>query len=62
MYLLRSRARVTRGVRRPAQPSEFLSMLPDDLVAREKTDQALREASREEMNAAFEEIFKLLRK
>ena len=62
LYLLRARARVTRGVRRPAQPSEFLAMLPDTLVRRDNAAEALRELNHDELNAAFENIFKLLRK
>ena len=61
LYLLRAKARMQRGITRPAQPSPFLGLLTDEVAQRCEPDELLTGVSQEDMIKKFEEFYALLK-
>jgi hypothetical protein len=51
-----------RGIPRPAQPSPFPELLPDDVAQRCEPGDLLKGASQEDILKKFEEFYALLKK
>ena len=62
LYLLRAKARMQRGVTRPAQQSPFLGLLPEGVAERCEPGDLLKGASQEDLMKKFEEFYALLKK
>ncbi len=60
LYLLHARCRMTRGITRPAMPSQFLALLDDKVAERLEPKDVLHRASDSDMEKAFADIFRLL--
>lgn len=61
LFLCKAATRMQRGISLPKLPSPFLALLPESVV-RAKPDELLKEMSKDDMRAAFANIFKILGK